>query len=554
MDAKLIETLFEILMNVAVMTGLMQSPPRDLMSICSAEQVLEVWGQDAAPDALTALLEGRQRAPEGLKFDVVDLEKRLREGSPKERRKARAELLGAGEAARPLLIRLAAEADPELAEPARQQLAQLQVLEARKKAEKAPDLRPWAARRLGELRFQAARPVLEKLSRGEDSTLARESAAALRGMEGLPERQVRSDLPRLARALPPGICFGFAAELRRGASGKCMAERLSEIPEDKAPPSISPISPKLARQISRAVDRIGNFELHAVAFSVFYDDVSKTASSRLLLQGCFDVKRCQQHLPAAAVLLGGRNFHELDSDCSVFLSENLILAAFAGNAEARSAAAADLSGRYDQADGKAPEILKPGIALVTAGKARFCLAAKLSPSQRDEMLKGLADMRGFAAQAQGQGFDLLGMIDLLESFAKAKSLDLSVSDDLHLAGILHCQDAEAAGFAEASLSSADAGIRKSLATAALMSPEMQPVLSRIDLSLEIFSGSSSGSDLLFTCSAALPRMIFGGIAAAAAESARFEAELAAEAVQVEELPLVQIPPLPAPEPEPAFDP
>ncbi len=551
MDAKLIETLFEILMNIAVLTGLMQSPPKDLMSICAPEQVLEVWGQDASPVALQAFLAGKKPAPEELKFDAAALEKALREGSPKERRQARTELLEAGEAARPLLTRLAADADPELAEPARKQLAHFAATEAKKKADKAPDLRAWAARRLGQVRCQAARPVLAKLAKDNDLTLARECAAALRALGGKTDAPVTIDLPRLARALPPEISFGFAADLHRDASDKSLDERLALIPKDKAPPSLATLSPKLARQISLAVDKIGNLEIHAAALSMTVDDGQQHSGGRLLVEGWFDLNRCRSLIPldAAKSKVGSREFFQTDAKSAVHLSETLFLAVGVEDAADCAAAAKDLASRFDQTDAKGPKILAHGISLLETGKARLCFAGKFSPAQQDKMLKGVAEMRAEAGKIQAQGFEVLGMIDFFESVVRAKSLELSFNDSLMLAGVLHGQDAAAAGLAEASLLNADRGIRKSLATAALMAPEMQRVLSRIDLTQEIFSGKADKSDLLFTCSDALPRMIFGGIASLAAQNARFEAEFAAEAE-----PHVVPQPLPPPAPEPAFDP
>ncbi len=548
MDAKLIETLFEILMNIAVLTGLMQSPPKDLMSVCTPEQVLEVWGQDASPAALQAFLEGRKLAPEALKFDAAALEKRLREGNPKERRQARAELIEAGESGRALLTRLAGDADPELAEPARKQLAQFNANEAKRKAEKAPDLRPWAVRRLGQVRFQAARPVLEKLAKSDDLPLARECAAALRALDVKPDPAVKLDLPRLARALPPEISFGMAVDLHRGASEKSLEERLAVIPKDKAP-GLGELSPFLARQISRAVDQVGNVEIHAAALSMTVDEVKNQSGGRLLVQGWFDLTRCRALIPqeAARCQVGGREFVQPDGKSALHLSESLLLAVTVEDAAEAAAAMKDVAGRYDQDSAKAPEILAHGIALIDSGKARICLAGRFNPAQRDKVLKGLAEMRAAAGQIQAQGFEVLGMIDFFESVVTAKCCELSFNDSLMLAGVLHCQDAAAAGQAEASLLSADRGIRKSLATGGLMVPELQRVLSRIDLSQEMFSGKADKSEMLFTCSDTLPRLIFGGIATATAQAARANAEFAAEAEVIPE-------PLPPPAPEPSFDP
>ncbi|MEN9361323.1 MAG: hypothetical protein RL095_2858 [Verrucomicrobiota bacterium] len=520
------EVLSKIIMNLAFLSGLLTHPPEDLMSLASSESVLACWKQDASPAALVALLEGRAAGAPKSGFDPAAVQGQLAKGGPRERREARAKIAAATESDRGGLAELAADPDPEVAVPAKERLAQLDAakaeLAARKERHEEPDLRPWAARRLGELKHAAARPLLERLAKSEGGTLGRECTRALALLDGRKiENSAALEPSALVKGLDADPMILAVAELRRGATAQTLEARVAALPAGSVPQLNAEIKEQIARGISLAVDQVGNVEIHSLAFSMPADflsdrgDNEEHASLRVLASGWFDAEKIglllRQNKRRDPVELAGLTFHRPDSDVALHCSENLVAWVVATRNDIESVAG-DVAARLGNPAAKLPPHAAEVLAKIASGQARAAAWGSLNERIRNETLKEVAQNKQRALRdPQDPESKMLPFFTFCETVLQAKSFEIALNKNLSLGGHLETADAEAAKTAVTGLADADASLRQFFKDALNRNAPapVKSVFAAVNLEKAWSSGKTEGAKLLFTIEDDLLRLFPG---------------------------------------------
>ena len=206
-------SLSALLFSFAVLTGAVENPPEDLLSLGSTEKILTTLNVNQDEASLINILGG---VTSKKKFDSAKLEsavKMLREGNSKDRRKAKQILNDAGPEALQFIKKLAKDSDPEVSETAKN------IIKKRNMAAKAAQesgvtestLKLLAIRRLTQLKSTKAVEAIKPLLSNKDKDIVREARRAIAILEGnKPSRAKRSEATSKVLELIPEKS-GFAA-------------------------------------------------------------------------------------------------------------------------------------------------------------------------------------------------------------------------------------------------------------------------------------------------------------------------------------------------------
>lgn len=201
---------------LAALTGIINNPPEDLLSLAETKQVLTELKVDQSEDSLISIIQGESQ----VKSDTSDLEKAvkmLREGNAKERKEARKKLGSAGEEFKDFFEKLSGDSDPEVSETAKNILKKF----AAKKSAAAQTgltsdvLKMLAIRRLTELNSSRAIPSIEKLKNDKNKDIAHEAERAYAKLKGMSVKRLSRDegTQKLLKMLPPDAGFIAALDL-----------------------------------------------------------------------------------------------------------------------------------------------------------------------------------------------------------------------------------------------------------------------------------------------------------------------------------------------------
>jgi hypothetical protein len=214
-------SLCALLMSFSVITGVVDNPPEDLLSLGQTETILTTLKIDQSEDALIRLLGGQSK----VKLDTTKLVaavKMLREGKAKDRREAKKTLNAASADALPFFQKLLKDSDPEISETAKKIIMKSKQAEMRAKQSGMTDevLKMLAIRRLTELKSEKAISAIEQLTNHKDKDLVREAKRAVSYLKGIkPQRLKRTIASKQALILIPADT-GFAAVLDATEPGK----------------------------------------------------------------------------------------------------------------------------------------------------------------------------------------------------------------------------------------------------------------------------------------------------------------------------------------------
>lgn len=213
----------------AALSGFIQNPPEDLLSLTETKTVLTQLNVDQSEDALIGLLSGNT-APKADSTVLDKAVKLLREGNFKERKNAKKTLNAAGEEHKAYFQKLATDSDPEVSETAKSILKKSSAKkQAAKKLGMTDDiLQLLAIRRLAELKSSKALEAISALKGSQNKDIAMEAERAMAVLKGLkPKRHKRNQgTQKLLKMLPRESGFIAALDLTEPTKKSKLADYL----------------------------------------------------------------------------------------------------------------------------------------------------------------------------------------------------------------------------------------------------------------------------------------------------------------------------------------
>ena len=253
----------------AALTGVIDNPPEDLLSLSDTKTVLTQLKVDQSEENLISLISTSSAAPKADTSEFDKAVKQLREGNSKERRAAKKILKAAGEEHKAYFKKLASDSDPEVSETAK---AILQKFAAKKQAAKQMGmtddiLKILAVRRLTELKSEKALDAIKALKNSENKDIAMEAERAAALLQGnKPKRNSRNQATQKAlKMLPENIGFVAALDLTEPVKNPKLSDYLE--PMKKVPGMEMGMITKMFHQsIPMVIQMVGNPQIDSIVF------------------------------------------------------------------------------------------------------------------------------------------------------------------------------------------------------------------------------------------------------------------------------------------------
>ncbi|MCM8528850.1 MAG: hypothetical protein NE327_20170 [Lentisphaeraceae bacterium] len=286
----------------AAITGVIQNPPEDLLSLTDTGEVLTLLKVEQSEDSLISLISST-RTSKGATEDLDKAVKLLREGNFKARKKAKKILNEAGEEYREYFVKLAKDPDPEVSETAK---AILEKYANKKKAAKQLGmtddvLKVLAIRRLTEMKSTKALETLKILKKSTNKDISWEAERALAIIQGTkPKRASRVEATqKLLKMIPKEVGFIAALDITEPAKKTKLSDYLNEI--QKAPGiDMAMITGMFHKAIPGVVQKVGNPQLDSVVFVTSRElgVDSKTSWIGFIGSGRYNSKKVKDFLTA----------------------------------------------------------------------------------------------------------------------------------------------------------------------------------------------------------------------------------------------------------------
>jgi hypothetical protein len=259
-------------MNFSIVTGVIDNPPEDLLSLAETEQVLSRLGINQDEGTLIGLLGGDTRKI----LDLTNLEaavKVLRNGRSKERREAKKILNSAGPVALDFFKKLQKDSDPEVSETAKSIVLKSQTVQ--KKAKQAglteDVLKLLAIRRLTELKSTRAVPAITIVAQGKGLGLVREAKRALGILSGnkLQRTKRQVAVEEALKSLPEGAGFAAVFDTAEPEKSLKLKSYLVKISKMNLPGmSIGNMIDPFHESLPKVLRAVGNPQVDAVVMAV----------------------------------------------------------------------------------------------------------------------------------------------------------------------------------------------------------------------------------------------------------------------------------------------
>jgi len=253
---------------LAALTGIVENPPEDLLSLSDTKTVLEQLKVDQSEDHLISLISTKS-APKADTSEFDKAVKQLREGNSKARRAAKKVLQAAGEEHKAYFQKLSSDSDPEVSETAKNIL---KGFAAKKQAAKQMGmtddvLKILAIRRLTELKSTKALEAVNalKTSKNKDIAMEAERASALL-QNNKPKRHSRNAAtPKALKMLPENIGFVAALDLSEPKKSTKLSDYLE--PMKKLPGmDMAMITGQFHKSMPMVIQMVGNPQIDSIVF------------------------------------------------------------------------------------------------------------------------------------------------------------------------------------------------------------------------------------------------------------------------------------------------
>lgn len=439
--------------------GVIQAPPRDLLSLVNVQAALETRHVATDEAGLLKLFEAPSTAPA-----AAALEKALADlASPdaEVRRKAAGVLRAAQAAADPYIDQALRSINPQV-RAAGEELKVIAEMRVAATAQQTTDdflIRLLAVRRLEEIKSQNALPMLETLAKGDDICMADAAAQAVAVIKGqpLPRPEAARALQSLGAALPDNIGFLGVAELVAGATALPLSQRTQGIVVELEKAGLGQMmgemgrmAPRMDQGIAGFIAKAGNVRVDAAAV-VFPKDFEVAPHARYILwvlSGRYDPARMTAALRPRMPM--DRTAIERKILCSAgnnraaccYDANTLILAYGRGSADAIAA----LVTRMDTQKLPPPAEFAQVMKTFADKGPRFAATGVLSDAQKAEMQKDL----GREVERMGQRPPrpettmFQAMIRMALKLPDVRQFDAWVSADGPITITARCADADAA--------------------------------------------------------------------------------------------------------------
>lgn len=253
---------------LAAVTGVIDNPPEDLLSLGDTKTVLTQLKVDQSEDNLISLISGNS-APKADTSEFDKAVKQLREGDSKERRAAKKVLKAAGEEHKAYFEKLAGDSDPEVSETAKNILNNFA---AKKKAAKQMGmtgevLQILAIRRLTELKSEKALEAVKALKNSKNKDIAMEAERASALLQGSKaKRNLRNQATqKLLKMIPENIGFVAALDLTEPTKEMKLTDYLA--PMKKVPGmEMTMITGMFNQSLPMVLQKVGNPQIDSIVF------------------------------------------------------------------------------------------------------------------------------------------------------------------------------------------------------------------------------------------------------------------------------------------------
>jgi hypothetical protein len=333
-----------MLMSLLILTGILNNPPEDLLSLGNTEKIMTTLKIDQSEIALINILGGIKSEK---KMDTAKLEaaiKMLREGKTKERREAKKVLNDAGREALPFFEKYVNDSDPEVSQTAKNIIKESKVTTKQDASAglTADVLKMLAIRRLTELKSKPALFAIKELVNSPDYGVAREAKRAEAILEGRKaERLKRAEASLKALQLIPQNA-GSVAVLDTTEPPKSMSltDYLKQAMKVPIPGmNAEMISGQFNQFLPRLMTMIGNPQIDAIAMAMS-DNIGVDENSAwggFIFIGSYDLKKMKRTLGMQMEIreFGGKKYYALRRGPSICpVDENtLIISMGPGKAE-----------------------------------------------------------------------------------------------------------------------------------------------------------------------------------------------------------------------------
>ncbi|MCM8540422.1 MAG: hypothetical protein NE328_09120 [Lentisphaeraceae bacterium] len=252
----------------ATLTGILQNPPEDLLSITDTSKVLTELKVDQSEESLISLISSKS-SPTGDTSELDKAVKLLREGNFKERKAAKKILIAAGEEHKDYFLKMAADADPEVSETAKSILTKFDnKKQAAKQMGMTDDvLKIIAIRRLTEMKSTKALAAINALksSKDKDISLEAERASALLQGNKLKRPSRNEATQQVLKMIPKEFGFVAALDLTKPSKESKLADYLA--PMKKMPGmDMDMISGMFHKSIPMLIQKVGNPQIDSIVF------------------------------------------------------------------------------------------------------------------------------------------------------------------------------------------------------------------------------------------------------------------------------------------------
>ena len=252
----------------AALSGFIQNPPEDLLSLTETKTVLTQLNVDQSEDSLISLISGKT-APKADTSELDKAVKLLREGNFKERKSAKKVLNASGEENKAFFQKLSSDSDPEVSETAK---AILQKFSSKKQAAKQMGmtediLKLLAIRRLTEMKSSKALEVINALKSSKNKDIAMEAERASALLQGnKPKRLSRNEGTQKAlKMLPRESGFIAALDLTEPSKVSKLSDYLA--PMKKMPGmDMAKITGMFNQSLPMIIQKIGNPQIDSIVF------------------------------------------------------------------------------------------------------------------------------------------------------------------------------------------------------------------------------------------------------------------------------------------------
>ena len=253
---------------LAAITGVIDNPPEDLLSLSDTKTVLTQLKVDQSEDNLISLLSSNT-APKADTSEFDKAVKQLREGNSKARRAAKAVLKAAGEEHKAYFQKLASDSDPEVSETAKNILKNFAAKKQAAKQMGMTDdvLKILAIRRLTELKSSKALEIVKalKASKNKDIVIEAERASALLQGNKAKRHSRNQATQKLLKMIPENIGFVAALDLTEPSKSPKLTDYLA--PMKKVPGmDMAMITGMFHKSVPMLIQKVGNPQIDSIVF------------------------------------------------------------------------------------------------------------------------------------------------------------------------------------------------------------------------------------------------------------------------------------------------